>query len=161
MPTKPAQRKAAASITYGDKTLILSYAHAKRLNLGKGIERNHLIPKTFFEKGPWETRDLKDYVPVLPLTFAEHRGSMYSFHSMRDGEEVGAGGHGFRGCGLNDYLLSRGLDIKARFYTASEVSAAIDVSCEYHAMIGIDHAVAAIRSFRRQFYDPVYAARKD
>jgi hypothetical protein len=145
----------ADGVVYGSKgfTLIISYAHAKRLRM-PGMERNHLIPKAFFVKGPRETRHLGDYVPVLPLTFEEHRGAKYSFHNMADNQVVGTGSSGFRGCGLNAYLAQLGLALHNSSYTREDVSRAIAACYKYHADIGLEHAAAAIRSFRVRFYDP-------
>lgn len=134
------------------KGLIGSYAAMKALKLsceedegkdfeGGWMERNHLIPASFFEHGPKETKHLCDYVPTLPLQRKEHRGSAASksFHHMKR-------------FGINDYLKSKGLSIRKSAYSSADVAAAIDACREWYAKIGMTHAVEAIDEFKERFY---------
>jgi hypothetical protein len=140
---------------------ITTFGAAQLMKLGGGIERNHLIPKAFLEKGPPETKDLGKYVPVLPLSHQEHTGATYSFHYMKDGQQVGTGKSAFRGCGLNDFLLAQRINIRAESYSSKEVSAAINACETYHRMIGLDHAAKAIRQFKTEIYEnPAYRKKK-
>ena len=145
----------APKVSYGRD--VVSYGAAKLMRFSTGIERNHIVPKAFLEKGPPETRHLGDYVPVLPLSFQEHRGRGYSFHNMKDGQRVASREGSFEGCGLNAFLHSRRLDIKAKSYSAAEVSDAISACEDYYRMIGLDHCAKAAHKFATEVYNnPVY-----
>jgi hypothetical protein len=125
-----AAKQSAVDFEYGEGSwygsVITTHGRAKIMRLDEGIERNHLVPKAFLLKGPKETKHLGDYVPVLPISFNEHRGKQFSFHMMRDGQKVPDGKRQFKGCGLNAYLRSKSIDIDATSFTANEVAAAID-----------------------------------
>jgi hypothetical protein len=151
-----------SNLIYCEKSKIPlpSFALARNMRM-PGIERNHTVPKVFFDKGPPKSSHLGIYVPIMPLSRNEHRGPQFSFHNMKDGQCVPASGGqpAFEGCGLNSFLLGFGLKVKgAPFYTAREVSKAIELCRKYHADIGLDFVAAAIDEFRRKFYDPLYEA---
>ena len=133
--------------------LIGTYAALKAIDLnggedagqyfeGGGIERNHLIPQAFFNKGPASMRYLADWVPTLPLQRREHRGSAAagSFHNLKR-------------YGINDFLAAKGLSIKKASYTSTEVDVAIEACREWHAKIGMKHAAMAIEEFEQRFYN--------
>jgi hypothetical protein len=139
--------------------LIGSYAALKALKLtcdedkgkyfeGGGMERNHLIPGSFFKNGPPATKHLYDYIPTLPLQRKEHRGSAESksFHNQK-------------GFGMNDYLRSKGLAITKRVCSFKDIEDAIAACREWYVMIGMNYVAAAIDEFNERFYMPASRAK--
>lgn len=153
-------RTAASQFEYGKDewwgSVIQSYAAMQAAMRGTGTEQNHLVHAALLKKGPAKTRHLWRYVPAITLSMEEHRGATYSYHTMKDGEVVGSGG-AFRGCGMDAYLRSRGIDVNALSFTERQVAEAIDASADYWRMIGLDHAAAAVREFKVKLLEnPAY-----
>ena len=133
---------------------IQSYARMKLLLRKQGLEQNHLVHAAFFRKGPPQLEHLYAYVPCLTLSMEEHRGETYSYHTMKDGQKVGTAGNAFDGCGMDAFLHSKGIDVRANCFSASEITKAIDCSIQYWNMIGIRHASAALREFKTRLFEP-------
>ncbi|HZT32153.1 MAG TPA: hypothetical protein VFA33_19860 [Bryobacteraceae bacterium] len=155
------ERQPATRFPYGGRRwwrgAIQSYA-AMRLSLkGAGLEQNHLVHEAILKKGPPATQHLVRYIPAITLSMEEHRGKKYSYHTMKDRQQVGGGPNSFRGCGMDAYLRSRRIDVNRPSFTLSEVSKAIDASADYWEMIGVDHAAAAVRQFKTEIFEnPIY-----
>ncbi len=77
---------------------------------------------------------------------------------MKDGTRVPEGkGKFFLGCGMDDFLRLNGLDVRKPAFTREEVSKAIDVSFRYWRTLGVDHAVDALRQFKKEIFEnPLY-----
>jgi hypothetical protein len=91
----------------------------------------------FLRNGPPDTRHLVGEVPCLTLSVGEHRGAKTSFHNMKDGTIVGQGKKSFAGCGMDAYLIGRGIRMRGPF-TRQEIAAAVDASADYWRMIGTE-----------------------
>jgi hypothetical protein len=168
MPTRTDRQAQPASATqyeYGAgewwAAVIQSYAAMQAAMRGTGTEQNHLVHAALLKKGPAATAHLWRYVPAITLTMEEHRGAEFSYHKMRDGTLVGSGKYAFRGCGMDDYLLGVGIDVnRALSFTHEQVSRGIDASARYWQVIGMRHAAAAVREFKREIFEnPSYHRR--
>ena len=132
-------------------SLIQSYDDMKRTLKGQGLEQNHLVHAMFFRNGPPETRHLVSEVPCLTLSVEEHRGAKTSFHHMKDGTVIGRGEQSFAGCGMDGYLVGRGIRMKGPF-TRAEIVSAIDASADYWKMIRMEHCAEALAEFKQRFF---------
>jgi hypothetical protein len=127
--------------------IIQPYSVMKQTLKGQGLEQNHLVHAMFFRNGPLETRHLVGEVPCLTLSTEEHRGAKTSFHHLKDGTIVGQGKRSFAGCGMDGYLIGRGIRMKGPF-SKSDVLKAIDASADYWRMIGMEHCAEALGEFK-------------
>ena len=155
------ERRDSTQFEYGRSTwwagFIQSYGAMEMALHATETEQNHLVHAAFLKKGPAKTRHLWRYVPAITLSQAEHRGARFSFHHLKDLELCGSGGGSFLGCGMDAFLRSRGVYPRKTSFSEREVSEAIDASSKYWSMIGMEHASAAIRQFKREvFENPVY-----
>lgn len=133
-------------------TLIQSYSVMKAALKGTSTEQNHLVHQAFFKNGPPEWRHLVGEVPCLTLTFQEHRGKNTSYHNLKDGGTVGQGKGAFVGCGMDGYLVSRGIRVRDRHFSKQDILDAIDASADYWKMIGMDHCAEAVEEFRTRYF---------
>lgn len=156
------QDSSAFGIEYGRHhwwgSAIQSYARMRLLLRKQGLEQHHLVHAAFFRKGPPSLRALVAYVPCLTLSMEEHRGGKYGVHTMKDGQPVGAGEEAFAGCGMDAFLHSKGIDVKAGSFSAGQVARALDCCIEYWDMVGLDHAAAALREFKSRVFEPALRA---
>jgi hypothetical protein len=136
---------------------IQSYACMALSMQGEGFEQNHLVHAAFFDKGPAHLQHLAAYVPCITLTFEEHRGRGSSFHHMKDQMRTGPDGKPYHGCGMDAFLLSKGIRVKQPRFTEQQVAKAIDASAEYWRLIGMDHAAAAVREFKERVFSKAVA----
>jgi hypothetical protein len=165
VPTRPDRREhpePATQYQYGTGewwgAVIQAYAAMQAAMRGTGTEQNHLVHAALLKKGPAATAHLWRYVPAITLTMEEHRGAAYSYHKMKDGTVVGEGTSAFLGRGVDDYLLGLGIDVnRSLSFTHEQVSTGIEASARYWQMIGMRHAAAAVREFKREIFEnPLY-----